>query len=294
MKTRTDVQKHDLEQTMLPLTMFAAGVLWLVVLASAGLGFPVVLALGTWFAQAALLARLTADSIRVGPHQLPTLWTAYTNVGTRLGITELPPLYLQQSDGALNAFAARLARRMVVVLQSGLVEALEHDPDALEFIIGHELGHHVGRHTTVARHLFTMPLAMFGLAPFQLGLSRGQEFTADRYGLHGSRDLPAAQRGILVLLGGRLGRGADPRAVEAQWQAVGILGRLLELLRTHPSSPRRVAQLREYAHGHGLTQERSPSGAVGWVERAGTVDPSRPLATALVSSGCTSQAPRAG
>jgi hypothetical protein len=96
MKTETDVPKHGLEQTMLPLTMFAAAALWLVFLASAGFGLAVALALGAWISQEVFLASLTVDSIRVGPHQLPTLWTAYTNVGARLGIAELPPLYLQR------------------------------------------------------------------------------------------------------------------------------------------------------------------------------------------------------
>lgn len=295
MKATANVQKHDLEQTMFPLTMLAAAALWLVVLATAGLGAAVGLALATWIAQEVFLARLTVDAIRVGPHQLPRLWDAYTRVGARMGIAELPPLYLQQSGGVLNAFAARLARRMVVVLQSGLVEALEHDLDALEFVIGHELGHHLARHTTVARHLATAPLAMFGLAPFQLGLSRGQELTADRYGFHGSRDLHAAERGIMVILGGRLAGAADPKAVEAQWQTVSVLARLLELVRTHPNLPRRVAQLHEYARAHRRgPEERAPYGETGWAERAGTDAASRPLATTLVGSGFDGQSPRAG
>lgn len=296
MTTHVSIRKHGLEHTTLALTIVAAAITWLVIFFSeGGLGLTLALVVGAWIAQAVLLARATVNSVHVGPQQLPKLWSAYVTVGVRLGITDLPPLYLQQSGGVLNAFAARLARRMVVVLQSGLVEALEHDLDALEFVIGHELGHHLARHTTVARHLATAPLAMFGLAPFQLGLSRGQELTADRYGFHGSRDLHAAERGIMVILGGRLAGAADPKAVEAQWQTVSVLARLLELVRTHPNLPRRVAQLHEYARAHRRgPEERAPYGETGWAERAGTDAASRPLATTLVGSGFDGQSPRAG
>jgi Zn-dependent protease with chaperone function len=154
----------------------------------------------------------------------------------------------------LNAYAARLARRLQVVLESGLVEALENDPEALEFVIAHELGHHLAKHTTLVRHLFIAPIGIFGLVVFQLGLSRGQEFTADRYGLHGSRNLQAAERALMVLLGGRLAAAADANAVEAQWRNVGVVGRLAELAATHPNCPRRLGQLREYARTMRLAQ----------------------------------------
>jgi Zn-dependent protease with chaperone function len=97
------------------------------------------------------------------------------------------------------------------------------------------------------RHLCFTPLAIFGLALFQLGLSRGQEFTADRYGLHGSRNLAAAERALKVLLAGRLAVGADTDAIEAQWRRVGLVGRLAELTSTHPNLPRRIGELRAYA-----------------------------------------------
>ncbi len=248
MTANVRIQKHGLEQTAFALTAVVAAVTWLVLIFSdGGIGLGVVLVLGAWIGQEVFLARATVRSVRVGPDQMPKLWNAYVSVGVRLGISNLPPLHLQQSGGVLNAYAARLARRMQVVLESGLVEALEHDPEALEFVIAHELGHHLARHTTLARHLFVAPLAIFGLVLFQLGLSRGQEFTADRYGLHGSRNLQAAERALMVLLGGRLAAAADANAIEAQWRSVGLVGRLSELGATHPSCPRRIGQLREYA-----------------------------------------------
>lgn len=249
MTTHALIQRHGLEQTAFALTAVMAALTWLVLIFSSegGVALAITFVIGAWIAHAVLLARATVNSVRVGPQQMPKLWSAYVTVGVRLGITDLPPLYLQQSGGVLNAYAARLARRMQVVLQSGLVEALENDPEALEFVIAHELGHHLARHTTLARHLCIAPLAIFGLALFQLGLSRGQEFTADRYGLHGSKNLLAAERALKVLLGGRLASGADADEIEAQWRRVGLIGRLAELTATHPNPPRRIGQLREYA-----------------------------------------------
>lgn len=248
MTTHVSIRKHGLEHTTLALTIVAAAITWLVIFFSeGGLGLTLALVVGAWIAQAVLLARATVNSVHVGPQQLPKLWSAYVTVGVRLGITDLPPLYLQQSGGVVNAYAARLARRMQVVLQSGLVEALENDPEALEFVIAHELGHHLARHTTLARHLGIAPLAIFGLALFQLGLSRGQELTADRYGLHGAKNLLAAERALKVFLGGRLAAGADANEIEAQWRRAGLIGRLAELMATHPNAPRRIGQLRAYA-----------------------------------------------
>jgi Zn-dependent protease with chaperone function len=235
-----------------------AAVTWLLLLCSeGGVGLGVVLVLGAWIAQAMLLARAMLHSVQVGPHQMPKLWKSYVTVGARLGISNLPPLHLQQSGGVLNAYAARLARRMQVVLESGLVEALDNDPEALEFVIAHELGHHLAKHTTLLRYLFIAPVGIFGLVVFQLGLSRGQEFTADRYGLHGSPNLQAAERALMVLLGGRLAAIADANAIEAQWRNVGIVGRLAELAATHPNCPRRICQLRDYARAMRLDQWNS-------------------------------------
>jgi Zn-dependent protease with chaperone function len=243
-----NVQKHGLEQTAFVLTATAAALTWLVLIsAEGGIALAIVLVFTAWIAQEMLLAQATLHSVAVGPHQMPKIWSAYVTVGSRLGIPNLPPLYLRQSGGVLNAYAARLARRMQVVLESGLVEALDHDPEALEFVIAHELGHHLAKHTTLLRHLFIAPVTIFGLVLFQLGLNRGQELTADRYRLHGSRDLQAAERALMVLLGGRLAATADANAIEAQWQSSGMVGRLVEFAATHPNCPRRIAQLRYYA-----------------------------------------------
>jgi Zn-dependent protease with chaperone function len=235
-----------------------AAVTWLVLIGSeGGVGLGIVLVFGAWIAQEMLLARAMLHSVQVGPHQMSKLWNIYVTVGARLGISDLPPLYLQQSGGVLNAYAARLARRMQVVLQSGLFEALDSDPEALEFVIAHELGHHLAKHTTLVRHLFIAPVGIFGLVVFQRGLSRGQEFTADRYGLHGSRNLQAAERALMVLLGGRLASTADANAIEGQWRNIGIVGRLAELAATHPNFPRRIGELREYARAMRLDHGNS-------------------------------------
>jgi Zn-dependent protease with chaperone function len=251
----------------------------LVLLTDQGLPAALLLLGAAWLGQEVLLASFRLHAIRVGPDQLPELWNRYLSVGARLGLAQVPPLYVQQSGGVVNAFAARAARRMQVVLQSGLLDALEHDPEALEFVIAHELGHHLARHTTLGKQLFILPMGLMGLLPLQLGLSRGQELTADRYGLHGS-SLSAAERALIVLLGGRVARQASASVVVAQWREVGFWGRLVELAGTHPNAARRIGQVRERVHRMAGSGAGAPL-ATTWIPS----DAGEPLRTRVAAEG---------
>jgi hypothetical protein len=90
----------------------------------------------------------------------------------------MPEVYLQQQDGAINAFATRFLRSHMVVLMADLLEACGSNDAARDMIIGHELGHIRAGHLRF--HWVLLPVAF---VPFVgSALSRAREYTCDRYG----------------------------------------------------------------------------------------------------------------
>lgn len=131
------------------------------------------------FAHSGFVAHLQGDAVEVTPTQFPDIDARYIACCDKLGVRERPALYLRNSDGLLNALATRFLGRHYVVLYSGVVDALADEPEALDFYIGHELGHVRLKH--LAWGWFLLPVAWLPL----LGPAyrRAQEYSCD---LHGS------------------------------------------------------------------------------------------------------------
>ena len=106
------------------------------------------------------------------------------------GMRRVPDAYVVLGNGMINAAASGHGFRRFVFVYSDLFEigGQARDPEALRFIIGHEVGHIAAGHASYWRLL-----AISGAQwiPF-LGstLSRSQEYTADNFGYalvpHGS------------------------------------------------------------------------------------------------------------
>ena len=137
-------------------------------------------------------------------------------------------------NGVLNAFASGHGFRRFIAINSDLFEVggQSRDPQALRFIIGHEVGHIAAGHVGYFRLLFTqtfMRIPVVGQA-----LSRAQEYTADNFGY---RYCPEGGPGaIKVLTAGKylnqqvnFDEFAD-RAVNDQGFAIW----LVNLISTHP------------------------------------------------------------
>src|SRR5690625_5680034 len=85
-------------------------------------------------------------------------------------------------SGSVNAFAVGHGFRRYVVIPSDMFEVGGHsrDPEALRFVIGHEVGHLAAGHVSYFRLVFTNLLSLLPiLGP---ALSRAQEYTADNFG----------------------------------------------------------------------------------------------------------------
>lgn len=195
-------------------------------------------------AHALFLAHVKGNGLRVSERQLPDLYARCKAAAEKLGMPQVPEIYVLQHGGMLNAFATKLLSRKFVIILSDLVDNCS-DPRQLEFVIGHELGHFAAGHLA-----WNAYLAPFRLVPW-LGAaySRAREYTCDRCGLHAVGELEPSLRGLVVLAaGGKLAAQADLDAFAEQriesggfWMAVG------ELVSSHPYLCKRVAALQEVA-----------------------------------------------
>jgi Zn-dependent protease with chaperone function len=213
----------------------------------------------------ALRQMLLANAVKIGPQQLPELWTVYERAGETLDLPELPDLYTTYFPFGPNAVAIG-AGRPIVVVSSQFVEML--DPDELWALFGHELGHVLADHVLYTTTL-TILLQLQGVLPFLIRLpyravlavllewSRSAELTADRAGALACRDPLVSCRMLMVMAAGvpssRLDLDAFLRQASEYEEWDSRWDRLLRVLNerrgTHPYAVRRVQQLTEWVHG---------------------------------------------
>ncbi|HEY2027805.1 MAG TPA: M48 family metallopeptidase [Myxococcales bacterium] len=194
-------------------------------------------------AHALFLAHVRGNGVRVSQAQLPELHERCKLTARKLGLEEVPEVYLLQAGGALNAFATKLLSRRVVIIYSDLADQCD-DPRQLDFVVGHEMGH------LAAGHLqwqgFLLPFMM--LPWFGSAYSRAREYTCDRAGLEVSDGLEPALRGLAVLAaGGKHAQKVDLAAFMDQRAESGTFWMsVLELSSSHPFLCKRAAALQEF------------------------------------------------
>lgn len=193
--------------------------------------------------RALFLANLRGNALVVSEHQLPHIHNAVVRAAARLGLRELPQVFVTESGGVLNAFATHLFSRKYVIVNSALIDACQ-DQRQVDFVVAHEVGH------LAAGHLKWMGfLAPGHLLPWVgMAYSRACEYTCDRCGLAVIEDLDAADRGLLVLAAGsKAAAAADVTSFLSQRFDTGaFFPAVLELGSTHPYLCKRVAALREF------------------------------------------------
>lgn len=210
-----------------------------------------------WLGNGLLTAHLRAEAVRVGPQQLPELDVTFQDVCRRLGLAEVPALYVLQSGGLLNAFATRFAGRDFVVVYSDFLEALGPSSPEMRFILGHEIGHIQSRH--ILKQIFLAPGLFFPLAG--PAYRRAWETSCDRFGAFAAQDVDAAVRAMLVLGAGREhGRRLNASAFAGQHvDERGFFVSLHELTSTYPTLSRRVTDLMALHDGREVARpERNP------------------------------------
>lgn len=210
-----------------------------------------------WLGNGLLTAHLRAEAVRVGPNQLPELDATFKEVCARLGLTQIPALYVLQSGGLLNAFATRFAGRDFVVVYSEFLEAIGPASPEMRFILGHEIGHIQSRH--IVKQIFLAPGLFFPLAGS--AYRRAWETSCDRFGAFAAQDVDASVRAMLILASGREnGRRLNASAFAGQHSDErGFFVSLHELTSTYPTLSRRVTDLMALHDGRTVRPpERNP------------------------------------
>lgn len=200
------------ERSLGTLTLVLGLLAWaILVLGTLGIALIYVLLgfIGYVFAQSAVIAWIKGTAVKLSPTQLPELHARFVDCCTRLGIAQPPEAYLLHGDGIFNAFATRFFGRDFVVLLSDVVDAMEAQPDGINFYIGHELGHIRRGHLT--GHIWRAPVLWLPLVG--AAYARAKEYTCDLHGAACCLQPDSAPRALVALAAGA-----------QQWRHVNLQG----------------------------------------------------------------------
>ncbi|MEE4022655.1 M48 family metallopeptidase [Gordonia sp. PKS22-38] len=221
------------------------------------------------------------NGVQMTPTQFAEGYRMVVEAAARYGLEYVPDAYVVLGNGMVNAFASGHGFRRYIVVYSDLFEigGRARDPEALEFIIGHEIGHIAAGHTSYWRQLATsvgMNIPFVGAA-----LSRAQEYTADNYGYY---TRPAGAPGVVgVLSSGKYMLSAvdfDQFADRATHER-GFFTWAVNALASHPVLTWRAAALRDRTRpGAMLFRPRTIVRGVGSGNVAPVPPPPHPAAVA--------------
>ena len=245
------------EKTLFAIMLVLSVLLWIVlVVGTVGLAlvYGLFFFLAYCFAQSALISHIKGTGVQITEQQCPDLHRQIAACCEKLGQGEQPDAYLMQMGGAFNAFATRFFGRDFLVLYSDVVDALADNPDALNFYIGHEIGHIKRKHlkwSTVLLPASVLPL--IGAA-----YSRAREYTCDRHGLAACDSALNAEFGMAALAaGGKRWRTMSKTSYISQVQHTDRFWMSFhELVGDYPWLVKRMGALRALAQGHEPSQPR--------------------------------------
>ncbi|MGW4737809.1 M48 family metallopeptidase [Nocardia xishanensis] len=216
-----------------------------------------------WVGRGFNYATQRVNGVKMSPTQFPEGYQMVVEAAARFGMAKVPDAYVVLGNGQINAFASGHGFRRFVVVYSDLFEigGEAREPDALAFIIGHEVGHIAAGHTSYWRQL-----GMF-LVPFLpiLGSSliRSQEYTADNHGYCNRHTGAAAAMGTLAA-GKYMNTlvGFDEMADRAATEKGGFVW-FVNAMSSHPVLTWRMWALRDRSRHGRLFLRPSPQPSVG-------------------------------
>ena len=198
--------------------------------------YVILIILYLFFSLGVLVGYLKGNAVKVTQKQFPDIYKIVQDQCQRLDM-KVPDVYILQSGGVLNAFATQFIGSKYIVLYSDVLEeAYQGNLEAVEFVIGHELGHIKRNHLNKKLLLFPSFIVPF----LNRAYSRGCEYTCDNIGAALS---PAgASQGLLLLAAGKqLWRKVNPLEFTAQTDTEGGFWHwFAEKVSSHPHLNKRV------------------------------------------------------
>lgn len=241
---------YSKEKSLFTILAIISGLIWAVlIIATKGLALIYVLMFFIiyLFTHSAFISYLKGTAVEISPEQFPDLHKQYLACCERLEIKEPPRAYLLAADGMLNALATRFLRRNYIVLFSSIVDALESDKDAINFYIGHELGHirrnHIGKEPLL---VFATWLPLIGAA-----YARACEYTCDLHGLRCCNSLRSATNAVAVLAAGveQWKRMNVDQYIRQTQESSGFWMSFHEINSSYPWLTKRMARVQATAQG---------------------------------------------
>jgi Zn-dependent protease with chaperone function/type II secretory pathway pseudopilin PulG len=197
------------EKTLFRIAAVLSAVFWLALTVGTFGIFLVYLLLGYLFflfAHSAFISHIKGSGVKISEEQYPDLYEKLTRGCSKVGLNDIPEAYLLRTD-FFNALATNFLGRHFVVLFTDVVDALESQPGAIDFYIGHELGHIHRKHLTWST--FIMPASVLPL--LGSALRRAEEYTCDRYGVACCESADDIQAAIAAIAAG-----------DTRWKSINI------------------------------------------------------------------------
>ena len=157
----------------------------------------------------------------------------------------IPEIYVIESGGILNAFAAKSFRKNIVILYSDIFDLINTgNSDELSFIITHELAHIKRRH--VAKQLFILP-AMW-IPSLGNAYLRACEYTSDRIAAYYINNSEASMNALTILA---IGKSLFNKVNRDEYllqssNNKGLFNKIAEKSSSHPSLPKRINEIKLY------------------------------------------------
>ena len=143
-----------------------------------------------------MMGYIRMNGVRLHQEQFPQVYDKVKELSEKMGIGYIPEVYVVESGGILNAFAAKFFGKNMVVLYSSMFELIEQGAeDELAFVIAHELAHIKRRH--IAKQLVILP-AMW-VPGITQAYSRACEYTCDRYAAYYTQNVETAKNCLTIL-----------------------------------------------------------------------------------------------
>lgn len=144
-------------------------------------------------------ASVRGNSVRLSERQFPEVYAVFVEHCRRLGIKELPDLFL--TGGSIAPFSQSFSswRKKYIVVHQAVFEIEDSKSiDVLSFLLAHELGALQLNHTAVWNEMLLTYISALKL--FRNPLERVRTYSRDRYG---AELAPTGFRGLLINATGR-------------------------------------------------------------------------------------------
>jgi Zn-dependent protease with chaperone function len=194
-----------------------------------------------WFYKVYLVAYMKGNGICVSETQFPGIFEIYCDMAKNLGLKKIPPLFILQQGGLLNAFAIRLSGKNYIAIYSDIFSLYKSDIEAVKFVLAHELGHIKRKHNQ--KRFWTFPSSII---PFLTpAYSRACEYTCDNIGGSFIPDETGRLNGLLLLAGGKdIYKEIDiNNYLETAKQNRSFAVNFINMFISHPYLPKRIENL---------------------------------------------------